>query len=110
LARQTVTAERLVLGENLRRAVRRRQRGQRRLVAERSPAPGVAKPERRQELDSGVLGPAVRHGDAHEDVGWRPLGVFDGQVEIPVALEHAGIEQLELRVVRAAPRRLGEYL
>jgi hypothetical protein len=41
--------------------------------------------------------------DANQDVGRRLLGVLDDDIEIPVVVEHAGVEELELRIVR--PRR-----
>ena len=45
----------------------------------------------------------IDRGDAHEDVFGRRLRVLHEHVEIPVVIEHAGVEELVLHVVAGAP-------
>ena len=49
-----------------------------------APRPGVAEPERRQEVDGGRLRAAVRHRDADRGIGRVGLGVFHLDVEVAV--------------------------
>ena len=65
------------------------------------PTPGVAKPQRRQQVQPRRLGAAVGHGDADQDVVRPGLGVFGQHVEVAVAVEDAGVDQFELRLVPA---------
>ena len=58
------------------------------------PRPVVAKPQRRQQVQGVRGGGTIGRTDAYEDVFGLTLGVFDGEVEIFVAIEYAGIEQL----------------
>ena len=71
----------------LRRACKR---GPGALVAER---PGVAKPERRQQVQRRGVGAAVGRADADQNVLGRVLGVLDEHVEVAVLVEDAGVEQ-----------------
>ena len=68
----------------------------------RSPRPGVAKPQLRQDVDRRFLGPAIVNADAHEHVLGAGLRVFDEDVEVAVVIEDARVEQFELRLVPAA--------
>ena len=85
----------------------------RRLVAARGgglggagpPRPLVAEPDRRQHVDVGGVRSAVVDRDADQDVFDRGLGVFDEHVEVAIAVEDAGVEELELRRVAAARAR-----
>ena len=67
------------------------------------PGPGVAEPERRQEMDRRVFRPSVDDLDADEQILHVGLGVLHGHVEAAVAVEDPGVGELELRGVLAAP-------
>ena len=54
-------------------------------------------------MDHRRLWRPVVHRDPHQDVLRRGLGVFDQHVEVTIVVEHAGIDQLELGLVLAAP-------
>ena len=69
-----------------------------------APSPGVAEPERRQKVQFGGLGAAVRGDDADVNLIRRGLGVGDFDVEVTVLVKHPGIEQIEGRVVARASR------
>src|SRR5262249_49884397 len=68
-----------------------------------APGPVVAEPELRQNVDPRRLGTAIVHGDANEDVVLRLLRVLGNDVEVPVPVEPAAVDQLELRFERTAP-------
>ncbi len=71
--------------------------------------PRVAEPHRRQQMDRRVLGPAVVHVDAAEQVVRPGLGVGDLDVEVAVLVEDAGVEQLVLHLeARARAVRVDE--
>ena len=55
-------------------------------------------PQRRQDVQRRVVRPAVVDRDAHQDVVRRALRVLDLHVEVAVLVEHARVQQLELRV------------
>src|SRR5207237_900484 len=63
------------------------------------PAPGVAEPESWQQVQLGVVRPAVVDLDPHVQVLDAVLGVLDEDVEVPILGEHAGIENLDLAPV-----------
>ena len=65
--------------------------------------PVVAEPERGQQVQLGRLRPAVGHRDLHQDVLGADLGVLDEDVEVPVALEDPGVEELVLHLLPAPP-------
>ena len=67
-----------------------------------APGPGVAEPERRQQVQGRGLGTAVVGCDQQQDVVRRGLGVLDHHVEVAVLVEDAGVEQLVLEVLLAA--------
>ena len=82
----------------------RRRLPQRRLARVLAPRPGVAEPQRRQDAQPGRLRPAIVDGDADQHVLRTRLGVLDEHVEVAVAVEDAGIEQLVLELLaRPAP-------
>ena len=66
------------------------------------PGPGVAEPQRRQDVQRGRLRPVVRRRDADDEVVRGPLGVGHVDVGETVVVEHAGVEQLELGLVTGA--------
>ncbi len=67
-----------------------------------APRPGVAEPERRQQVQGRGVRPAVVRRDEHQDVVGRRLRVFDLDVEVAVIVEDPGVEQLVLEVGLAA--------
>ena len=56
------------------------------------PGPGIAKPERGQDMQAGCVGAAVDRHDTHEDMIDRGLGVFNDNIEIALVSENAGVE------------------
>ena len=74
------------------------------------PDPGVAEPELRDEMDRRALRPAVVRGDADGDRVRVGLGDLDLDVEVAALVEDAGVEQLELRIARAARAVLRDQL
>ena len=68
-----------------------------------APGPGVAEPDGGQNVKSRGFRAAVLHRDLHENVFGRRLGILDEDVEIPIVVEHAGVEQLVLQLA-ATPR------
>src|SRR5713101_2603159 len=60
------------------------------------PCPGVPEPQRRQDVDRRGLGPAVRDGDANQDVLGRSFGVLDRDVEVPTFRKGSALQELEL--------------
>ncbi len=65
--------------------------------------PVIAKPERRQQMQLRWIRATVGGGDPYQQVFGTLLAVLDEHIEIPVAIEHPGIEQLVLHF-RAAAR------
>jgi hypothetical protein len=61
-------------------------------------------PGRAKQLQRGRHRAAVVGGDEHQHVVRGGLGVLNDDVEIPVVVEHAGVEQLVLHVELAAAR------
>ena len=50
-------------------------------------------------MEARRLGAAIGHGDAHQDVVWRGLRIFDLDVEVAAFVEQAGVLDLVLRVL-----------
>src|SRR5438105_2590157 len=67
------------------------------------PRPDVPEPHRRQDIDRRGLGTAIGHVNADQDVFGVGLRVFDLDVEVPIAVEHAGVHELVLGRLPAAP-------
>ena len=67
-----------------------------------APGPGVAEPQLGQEVQRRRLGPAIDRPDLHQEVVRAAFGVLDEDVEIAIAVEHAGVDQLELLLILAA--------
>ena len=71
--------------------------------------PVVPEPERGQEVQRRGLRSTVRRRDLHEEVVGPALGVLHEDVEVPVAVERAGVEELVLHLLPgAAPVHLHE--
>ena len=68
-----------------------------------APGPGVAEPQRGQQVQSRRLGPAVGGRDLNQQVIRAGLGVFHRDLEVAVLGEHSRILQLKLALVPAAP-------
>ncbi|OPZ01129.1 MAG: hypothetical protein BWZ10_03513 [candidate division BRC1 bacterium ADurb.BinA364] len=68
-----------------------------------APGPGVAEPERRQDMNRRARIGAVGDFDADQNVVGRILGVFDEDIEIAPAVERPCVVDLELRLAQAAP-------
>ena len=75
-----------------------------------APRPRVAEPQLRQHMHVGGFRSAVVDGDPDQDVRRRVLRVFRDHIEVAVAFEHAAVDQLELRIVFAAPSILVDEL
>ena len=73
-----------------------------RLAVVKTPRPGVAEPQRRQDVERGLVRAGVADPHADADVVGAGLGVVDGDVPVAIVVEDAGVEQLELGVVPAA--------
>ena len=63
------------------------------------PAPGVSKPEVGQDVEWSRLGAAVVNAQAHHDVLRVLLGILDFDVEVPVIVEDARVEEFVLRAL-----------
>src|SRR5207249_689950 len=73
------------------------------------PRPGVAEPERRQNVERRRVRTAVGDRHADQNIVGRGLRVLDGDVEITTVVEDARVDQLELRVpLPAAPALLDQ--
>ena len=68
-----------------------------------APRPRVAEPQRGEEVEGRGGGSPVVGSDQHEDVVRGLLRVFHDDVEVPIVVEHPGVEQLVLHVLFAAP-------
>ena len=75
-----------------------------------APRPGVAKPQRREQVERRRVWAAVVGGDQHQDVVGGRLGVLHDHVEVAVVVEDPGVEQLVLHVLLAAPRVGGQQI
>ncbi len=67
-----------------------------------TPRPGVAEPQRREDVQRRGLGTAVRRLDQDADVVRRALRVGELDVEVARLLEHPRVDQLELVELAAA--------
>ena len=80
-----------------------RHRAQLRMAIVTTPRPGVAEPERREDVQRRGVGPAVRRLDQDADVVRRAFRVRELDIEVARLLEHPGVDQLELVELTAAP-------
>src|SRR5262249_61675548 len=58
-----------------------------------TPGPGVAKPQVRQDMDWGRLRTTIAHFDAYTDDFRAGLGILDKNVQIPLGIEDARVQQ-----------------
>ena len=63
----------------------------------------VPEPDGRQDVKSCRLGAAIDHPDPDQNIFGRGLGVLHQHIEVAVLAEDAGIAQLILGIVAAAP-------
>ena len=68
-----------------------------------TPRPQITEPDGWQEVQRGSFGSAIVHRNLDQQIFGRGLGVFHEHVEIPILIEHPGVQQLVLEVVRPAP-------
>src|SRR5947207_2512790 len=94
LANEPAPAGRRVLGFDHDPARARRRRAQSRPRRARLPRPRVSKPQRRQHVHVGRVGPAVGDRDADQHLVDGGLRVLDDDVEVAIVVEDAGVEQL----------------
>jgi hypothetical protein len=106
---EPIATEARVVGENAAVDIDRQVRFPPVALVGRAPAPGVAKPQRRQQRERGPLGATVGDGDADREIVRRRLAVFDLDVEVAVLGEHPGVRELVFRLeLPAAPILLDE--
>ena len=75
-----------------------------------TPAPGIAKPERRQHVNRGAFRPAIDDFDADQNVAAIGFRVFDRHVEIAILVEDARIEQFVFEILISPARILGNQV
>src|SRR5215475_2987598 len=75
-----------------------------------APRPGVAEPDRRQQLQSRFLRPAIDRAEADQDILDVSLGVFDEDVEITILIEYACVEEFVFQVFTPSAARLFDEL
>ena len=63
-----------------------------------APAPGIAKPERWQQVKRGCFRSAICDRRANQDVVLGRLGVFNCDVEVAVLAQNTGVPEFELRL------------
>ena len=54
-------------------------------------------------MQLGRLATPVVHADLNQQVLRRLLGILDEHIEVPIVIEHTGVEQLVLEFVATAP-------
>src|SRR5882724_3404301 len=60
-----------------------------------APAPGIAEPNRGQEMQGRRLGTAIRSGCANQNIFWSCLGIRDLDVEVAILRQSVGVPELE---------------
>src|SRR6266496_1253820 len=68
---------------------------QTRLARIAAPAPGIAEPNRGQEMQGRRLGTAIRSGCANQNIFWSCLGIRDLNVEVAILRQSVGVPELE---------------
>ncbi len=68
-----------------------------------SPTPGVAKPQRGQEMQLGRFRSAIESINGNQDIIGFRLGIFDKYIKIAIFSEGAGIKQFVFRLAFATP-------
>ena len=74
------------------------------------PSPGIAEPERRQDVEGGRLRAPVGGRDADGDILLVGLGIFDEDVEIPVVGKNPGVDQFVFHSLPTPRLVLGDEL
>ncbi len=99
LAGQPVVAERVMrrLHHTHRRPLRHLQSPQRGSAVVTPPRPGVAEPQRREQMQRRRIWPVVGGGDANQNVLGIGFGILDGNVEVAILSEDTSVEQLVFR-------------
>src|SRR5262245_15855276 len=69
----------------------------------RGPGPGVAKPERRQNVERSRFRPSVAEADLDQDILRSLLGVLHEHIKVAIAIEDAGVQQFIFHFVAVAP-------
>ncbi len=72
-------------------------------LASPAPAPSIAEPNRRKDVQRSIDGGPVVDGKLNQDVVRPSFRVLNEQVEVLIVVEHAGVNELELTFVAAAP-------
>lgn len=72
------------------------------LQALQPPAPGIAEPQGRQEMQLGLFVAAIGHRDADAGIVGGRLGIGDIDLEIPIPCKDPGVDQLEFRLMAGA--------
>ena len=70
-----------------------------RLRAAIRPGPGIAEPQGRQHVQQSGFRPAIVDADPDQHVLRGGLGILDDDVEVAVAVEDAGVDELVLELV-----------
>ena len=73
-------------------------------LVDAAPRPGVAKPQRRQDVQARGVGAAVREREADERVVGRGLRVFGDDIEVARLVEDARVLEFELALLARAAR------
>ncbi len=76
----------------------------------RAPGPGVAEPQRRQDMQRCLVRPGILDGDPHEQVVRPCLGVVDGDHPVPAVVEDPGVDQFVLSLGPRPPPVFGDEL
>ena len=74
------------------------------------PRPAVAEPEGGEEVEVGLVGTMVAHRHLDQDVLRARLRVVGDDLEVPAAVEDAGVDQLVFRFEPSPPRVLLDEL
>src|SRR5262249_16238974 len=72
------------------------------------PGPGVAKPERRQQMERGRFGASVPDADLNQQVLGRVLGILNEDVGVTVIVRDDSVEQL-IFTLATAPLPVGPH-
>ena len=68
-----------------------------------SPRPGVAEPQRRQQMQRRGLRPAIHGGNLDQDVFDIRFGIFRKHIEIAMLGENTGIHEFKFRILPRTP-------
>src|SRR5439155_3437598 len=74
---------------------RRRAFMQSRFASVTVPAPGIAKPNRRQKMQDRPLRSAVGRGCANQNIFWGSFGISDLDIEVVLPRQRIGVPEFE---------------